>query len=190
MRLFYFAILIVLSACMQTGNTTQKVDMYNTAGDLVGTATFNEAAEGVKIKVKVEGLSPGFHGIHIHEFPKCEGPDFKTAGNHFNPEGKEHGLMHPKGAHIGDLPNIEVDSTGTVEIELMAQGATLLEGKKSILQNEGTSLIIDQEQDDGVSQPSGNSGVREICGVLKKDESKSKQSPTDPTEFNEKEDES
>lgn len=189
MRLFYLAILIILSACMQAGETTQKIDMYNTAGDLVGTATFNEQPDGVKIKIKVEGLTPGFHGIHLHEFAKCEGPDFKTAGNHFNPEGKEHGLMHPEGAHIGDLPNIEVDSTGMVEAELIVQEATLLEGKNSILQNDGTSLIIDQDQDDGVSQPSGNSGPRLICGVLDKGETKDKQSPTDPTEFNDTEDE-
>lgn len=190
MRLVCLTLVLFLSACLETGDTTKKVDMYNTSGDLVGTATFSEQAEGVNIKLKVEGLTPGFHGIHIHEYPKCDGPDFKSSGNHFDPEGKEHGLMHPSGAHVGDLPNVEADSSGLVEVELIAQGATLLEGKKSILQNGGTSLIIDQDQDDGVSQPSGNTGVRQICGVLNKEEPENDESPTDPTEFNEKEDES
>lgn len=190
MRFLLFAFVILLSACTQGNESTKKVEMYNGSGDLVGSATFSEQPDGVKIKIKVEGLSPGFHGVHIHEFPVCEGPDFKSAGNHFNPEGKEHGLMHPKGSHVGDLPNIEADSSGIVEIELIASDATLREGKMTILQNEGTSLIIKQEQDDGVSQPGGDSGVREVCGVLKKDQTMKDESPTDPTEFNKKEDES
>src|SRR5690625_665378 len=92
--------IFLLSACQQNGNT-RTIDMYNSSGDMNGTATFTEVEEGVKVKVKVDGLSQGYHGIHIHEFPICEGPDFKSAGNHFNPNGKEHGLMHPEGAHIG-----------------------------------------------------------------------------------------
>src|SRR5699024_2852081 len=99
---------------------------------------FTEHPDGVNVKIKIEGLAPGFHGVHIHEYAKCEGPDFKSAGNHLNPEGKEHGLMHPDGAHLGDLPNVEADSSGLVEAELMLANATLLEGKKSILRGEGT----------------------------------------------------
>ncbi|ASN07331.1 superoxide dismutase [Virgibacillus necropolis] len=159
--------------------------MYNPSGDMVGTATLKEQPEGVSVKVKVEGLKPGLHGIHVHEFPKCEGPDFKSAGNHFNPEGKDHGAMHPKGPHLGDLPNVEADSSGVVDVELMLAGATMLEGKKSLFKDQGKSLIIHSDMDDGVSQPSGDSGERLICGEIKLKAEGSKESPPDPTENNE-----
>lgn len=182
-RILVLTSFLFLSSCKGNPETTKEIDMYNASGDMVGTATFTEQQNGVQIKIKVEGLSPGFHGIHVHEFPKCEGPDFKSAGNHFNPEGKEHGLMHPEGAHLGDLPNVEADSSGLVDVEIMLSDATLLEGKKSILRGEGTSLIITEDQDDGISQPGGNSGTRIICGELKSNEKKDRnESPTDPTE--------
>ena len=183
MRLFMVILLSLLAACNSNSQTTRELDMYNVSGDMVGTAVYTEQPEGVQIEIKVEGLTPGFHGVHIHEYAKCEGPDFKSAGNHLNPEGKEHGLMHPEGAHLGDLQNIEADSAGMVDVELTAADATLLSGKKSLLPKEGSSLIIDEDPDDGLSQPSGNSGTRIICGELKKDEEESSlETPTDPTE--------
>ncbi|WP_284141460.1 MULTISPECIES: superoxide dismutase family protein [unclassified Virgibacillus] len=187
MRFLLVVVVLLLAACQDDSPNTKSINMYNGSGDMVGTATLTEQPDGVKIKLKLEGLTPGFHGIHVHEYPKCEGPDFKTAGNHLNPEGKEHGLMHPKGPHLGDLPNIEVESDGTVDAELMLQGATLHDGKKSILKEDGTSLIVDAGQDDGVSQPSGNSGERLICGEIRVDKKGSNtETPTDPTELNEK----
>lgn len=177
------AFLIFLIGCQGDDRTTLKVDMYNASGDMVGTAKLSEQPEGVSIKVKVEGLEPGLHGIHVHESPKCEGPDFKSAGNHFNPDGKEHGAMIPKGPHVGDLPNVEADSSGVVDVELMLAKATMLEGKTSLFSDEGKSLIIHSDMDDGVSQPSGDSGERLICGEIKLDTEKdSKESPSDPTE--------
>src|SRR5690625_2255836 len=95
----------------------------------------------------------------------------------------EHGCMHPDGVHLGDLQNVEADSAGLVDVELTAADATLLSGKKSLLPKEGSSLIIDEDPDDGLTQPSGDSGTRIICGVLKKDEEESSlETPTDPTE--------
>lgn len=182
-RIHFLFMILFLVACQKSGQTTKEIEMYNTVGDMVGTATFSEQENGVKIKVNVTGLAPGFHGIHVHEHPKCEGPQFTSAGNHLNPEGNQHGLMHPDGAHLGDLPNIEADQSGDVDTELMLNGATLLEGKNSLFAKEGVSLIIDAGQDDGVSQPSGDAGEREFCGVLKKNEEKSNEdSPSDPTE--------
>lgn len=182
-RILFLMICLFLAACQGEHGTTKEIDMYNADGDMVGTAKFNEQPDGVQITVKVEGLSPGFHGIHVHEFPTCEGPDFQSAGNHLNPEGKEHGLMHPDGAHLGDLPNVEADSSGHVDAEIMLADATLLEGKKSILRGEGTSLIITEDKDDGISQPSGDSGIRLICGELKSQTKRDHENePTDPTE--------
>lgn len=191
MRFIFIFSILLLAACQSNNTTTQIVEMYNGSGDMVGNATLNEQEEGVGIELKLEGLEPGFHGIHVHEFPKCEGPDFTTSGNHYNPEGKEHGLMHPEGSHIGDLPNIEADPAGLVEAELMLAGATLMDGKNSLLNEDGTSLIVTAGQDDGVSQPSGESGSRILCGEIKKDKDsgESEESPTDPTETNEKQEE-
>ncbi|GAB3047557.1 superoxide dismutase family protein [Virgibacillus ainsalahensis] len=190
MRLFVLILILLLASCQTESEKTRTIDMYNASSDMVGTATLNEQEDGVQIEVSIEGLEPGFHGIHVHEFPTCEGPDFTSAGNHFNPEGNEHGLMHPEGSHLGDLPNVEADSGGLVEAELMMAGATLADGKKSILKGEGTSLIIDEGQDDGVSQPGGESGTRIICGEINTDpEAGSSETPTDPTDLNEDQEE-
>ncbi|MFD2045175.1 superoxide dismutase family protein [Ornithinibacillus salinisoli] len=190
MRFLFLMLLFVLASCQPNEEITSKtVDMYNTDGDMVGTAELTEQPDGVEVKLTLEGLTPGFHGAHIHEFPICEGPDFQSAGNHLDPEGNEHGLMHPDGAHLGDLPNVEADDGGLVDAELMLAGATLTDGKNSILTGEGTSLVITEGQDDGVSQPAGDSGARVLCGEIKsgkQDEStESPESPTDPTDTNE-----
>ncbi|MGM8365168.1 superoxide dismutase family protein [Virgibacillus sp. W0181] len=189
MRFLYLFILVfALSACQTNAKTVKTINMYNTGGDMVGTAKLSETTGGVNIKLKLEGLNPGFHGIHVHEYPKCEGPDYKSAGNHLNPDGKEHGLMHPEGAHLGDLPNIEADAGGLVEGDLMLAEATLLDGKKSLLKGEGTSLIITEKQDDGVSQPGGDSGERIICGEIAAS-AEVEEEPSDPTDFNEEQEE-
>ncbi len=137
------------------------------------------------VQIKVEGLEPGLHGVHIHEYPKCEAPDFKSAGNHFDPEGKEHGLMHPDGSHLGDMPNLEIEGDGTTDVEFELPGVTLMDGEKSLLREEGTSIIIHSGQDDGVSQPSGESGERIVCGIISLEEAGEEEKPTDPTESNE-----
>ena len=191
MRLLLILFIFLLVSCQSHSPSAKTIDMYNATGDMVGTAKLTEQPEGVKVKLKVEGLSPGFHGVHIHEFPKCKAPDFKSAGNHFNPEGKKHGLMNPDGAHLGDMPNVEADGSGLVDGEIMIPEATLLDGNKSIVQK-GTALVIDEKQDDGVTQPAGDSGTRIICGEIKPEEKNAnkEEPPTDPTdtEKQEKED--
>lgn len=180
--------LLSLVACQQDDYSPLTVTMYNSSNDAIGTAILTEKSEGVSVEVSVEGLEPGLHGIHIHEYAKCDAPDFQSAGNHYNPEDNEHGLMHPEGAHLGDMPNIEAEDGGLVEAELLIGGATLTEGQKSLLQDDGTSLIIHEKQDDGVTQPAGDAGERVACGLITVKEAKSDEAPTDPTE-NEKEEE-
>ncbi|MEI3605467.1 superoxide dismutase family protein [Pseudogracilibacillus sp. SE30717A] len=178
-----------LTACQFTSQpkTAKTVDMYNKDGDMVGTAKLTEDPDGVKIALKVEGLTPGFHGVHVHEIAKCTAPDFKSAGNHFNPEKKKHGLLNPKGPHIGDLPNIEVDTNGKVDTELTIKDATLLNGKNSLIESGGTSLVITSEADDGMTQISGDSGERIICGEIKEKKGEvDKEKPSDPTDKKEK----
>lgn len=172
------SIFIVLLGCEQ--KTSLTIDMYNTSKDMVGTVKLTEDPDGVKAKVKVEGLSPGFHGIHVHEFANCSGNDFKNAGNHLNPTDKEHGLMNAKGAHLGDLPNIKVGSDGKMAGEVTIVDATLMDGNNSI---KGSSMVITKDLDDGMTQPAGESGKRIICGTIKKEAGKKgKESPSDPTE--------
>lgn len=172
MRLWMMVIcsMCMLSACQLTAQpkTVQKIDMYMENGDKAGTASLKEDPDGVEFHLKLKGLSPGYHGLHIHEKAACKGANFKQAGNHFNPEDKEHGLLYPKGAHTGDLKNIEVDKDGEVDTKVIAEETSLLTGKsKSLIENEGTALIVTSEADDGMSQISGDSGERIICGEIK-----------------------
>ena len=157
-----------LIGCQSDQKTMVETDIYNADSDIIGKATVSEEPEGVKVKVALEGLEPGFHGIHVHEFPKCESPNFESAGNHWTIDDSKHGLMHPEGPHIGDMPNIEVGGDGTIaDYEFVLSEATLKDGKGSVFSDEGKALIIHSGQDDGVSQPSGDSGERVACAVLK-----------------------
>jgi Cu-Zn family superoxide dismutase len=143
-------------------------DIVNTTGDKIGTATFVPSAGGVRVDVSVSQLSPGTHGIHIHTVGKCEGPEFKTAGGHFNPAEKKHGRDNPSGPHNGDLPNIEVGADGKATTSLLDTNVTLGEGPNSLFAPGGTSIVIHATQDDYKTDPAGNSGARIACGVIQK----------------------
>lgn len=176
--------LLFLSACALTGKpeTALTVNLYNQTNDMVGTAKLSENPEGVTVEVKVAGVSPGFHGIHVHEIAKCDAPTFKSAGNHLNPKNKEHGLMHPQGSHLGDLPNVLANGIGEIDESLIIQGATLLKGDTSLTEKGGSSIIITEDADDGMTQVSGDSGERIICGVIKSNSKEvDREEPQDPT---------
>jgi Cu-Zn family superoxide dismutase len=165
----------ILSGCMEKTITKMDVEMFNPSGDSLGTIKVSEQSEGVKLEVLLEGLPPGEHGFHIHEKGKCDAPDFKSAGNHFNPDEKQHGLLHPEGAHAGDLPNI-ISEDGKVEANLMAPQLTLKSDQKnSLLGQEGTSIVITEGKDDGMTQPAGDSGQRIACGEITDKEAERKE---------------
>lgn len=142
--------------------------VQNAEGKEVATATFKPGKGGVKVQIVASGLPPGKHGIHIHAAGKCEAPEFKTAGGHFNPAGKKHGLHSLEGAHAGDLPNLVVSKSGKAKVTFLARGATLGEGQGSLFSPEGTALVIHADPDDGKTDPAGNSGARIACGVIEK----------------------
>jgi len=148
---------------------TAKAHFIDSAGHAVGTALITEqSGGGVRFHLTLDKLPSGFHGIHVHEKGDCTKPDFKSAGKHFNPEGKQHGAENPKGFHAGDLGNIEVGSDGTVDVELTAPQLTLKATDHSLIRPGGTAIIIHAGRDDQKSDPSGNSGNPIACGVIEK----------------------
>jgi Cu-Zn family superoxide dismutase len=157
------AVALPLAASAAAGATA---DLKDATGKPVGAATFTAAAGGVQIAVKVSGLKPGAHGFHLHAAGLCEGPEFKTAGGHFNPLKKKHGLDSPQGHHAGDLPNLTVGPDGTGSATSTLEGATLGEGETSLFHAGGTSVVIHADADDLKTDPAGNSGARIACGVV------------------------
>lgn len=143
-----------------------KVELKNAKGALIGTAELSPAKKGVQVKLHFTQIAPGIHGIHFHENGVCEGPDFKSAGSHLNPAGKEHGLENPKGSHAGDMSNVEASRSGTVNTVIIAKGVTLGEGENSLRRQGGAALVIHAKADDQKTNPAGDSGDRIACGVI------------------------
>ncbi|MHA0858232.1 superoxide dismutase family protein [Paenibacillus sp. CMAA1364] len=144
-----------------------KTKIINTKGEEIGTIVISQQDKAVKLHIEARNLSPGAHGIHFHENGKCDAPDFKSAGAHFNPEHKEHGFNNPQGYHAGDLPNLIVKEDGTVTADIESTTVTLAKGaSNSLLKPGGTSIIIHEQADDYVTDPSGNSGDRIACAVI------------------------
>ncbi len=155
-------------AATQEPSEEIEVTMYDTEETEIGTAVFSEADDGLTIALEAEGLEPGEHGMHIHDAGMCEGPDFESAGSHFNPTDASHGFDHEDGPHAGDLENIEVAEDGTVSTEVPAENVTILDedAETSLKTESGTSLIIHSGADDYESQPSGDAGDPVACGVI------------------------
>ena len=135
-------------------------------GKSIGMATFREVSGGVVIDVDVKGITPGLHAVHVHAIGKCEGPAFTSAGGHFNPAQKKHGLRNAEGPHAGDMPNMYIAKDGTGRFEVLADNITLKTGDRSVFDADGSALVIHAGADDDITDPTGNSGDRAACGVI------------------------
>jgi superoxide dismutase, Cu-Zn family len=154
-----------VSGAIDHSLVTNVVDSKGTG---IGSAELTETTAGVRVRLELKGLEPGEKAIHFHEVGKCDPPDFTTSGSHVNPAKKQHGFDNPKGYHAGDLPNLKVNKDGIVDLEITTPNVTLEKGKSnSLLDEDGSAIIIHEKKDDYVTDPSGNSGNRIACGIIK-----------------------
>jgi superoxide dismutase, Cu-Zn family len=147
-------------------NLHATVTLHDAQGQQVGTATLEEGVSGVRIDVDVTGLTAGTHAFHIHQTGECTAPEFSSAGGHFNPTNAQHGLENPQGPHAGDMQNFDVSDDGTADFAVDNDRVTLAAGTNSLLDTDGSALVIHASADDNVSDPSGNAGDRVACGVI------------------------
>ena len=137
-------------------------------GNSLGEVELLQMADGVQLIASVKGLPAGQYGMHLHAVGQCVGPDFTSAGPHFNPSAKQHGRDNPMGAHTGDLPNLEVDAVGVGAMNLLVPGLRLADGESPLIDADGAAVVLHAKADDYRSDPAGNAGSRIACGEVRK----------------------
>ncbi len=158
----------VASGAAKGPKSSARAALRDAQGKAVGTASLRQVKTGVQISLRLSGLPAGTHAFHIHNVGKCDPPDFQSAGPHFNPEAKKHGLKNPEGPHAGDMPNVAVAANGKGSARVVNTRITLGSGSNSVFHDGGTALVVHEKADDEMTDPAGNAGARIACGVIEK----------------------
>jgi superoxide dismutase, Cu-Zn family len=162
----FVAAIALFGATVSATAQTASVVMKNTEGKEVGSVNLTQTTQGVLINAALKGLPPGEHAFHVHAVGKCE-PPFTSAGGHFNPGGKKHGMMSPEGQHAGDMPNLHIPQSGDLTVEILNTAITLEKGKpNSVYDADGSAVVIHAGSDDYKTDPTGEAGGRIACGVI------------------------
>lgn len=163
------AMLLTASACQRqvevgsASGSSATAEVRSAAGASVGTLSFLTTSTGVRITGTLTGLPAGAHGIHLHSVGRCDAPEFTTAGGHLNPASAQHGLENAAGPHAGDLPNITANASGSAQVEMTTPRTMMSE----LLDADGTAIVVHAAADDQRTDPSGNSGARIACGIVR-----------------------
>lgn len=164
-RLLLTTSVLLFSTGIASAQSARAV-LKDAGGKTVGDINITQVTDGVLIKIDAKGLPPGEHAFHVHAVGKCE-PPFNSAGGHFNPENKKHGMMAKEGHHAGDMPNLVVPSSGDLTVEMVNTAVTLEKNKpNSLYQPNGTAFVVHASPDDYKTDPAGNAGGRIACGVV------------------------
>jgi len=169
--LLAITVIVSLGACTTAEEPPggAAMPLVNGGGQQIGTVRAWQTTGGVTFRIEAEGLPHGVHGLHVHSVGRCDGPDFTSAGPHWNPTSHKHGLNNPQGPHVGDLRNVNVAANGVLGETVTLSGASLTAPAGTpgaLLDADGASLVIHAAADDYVTDPSGNSGARIACAVL------------------------
>ena len=177
-RLTLLCAAATMAACSQSGpdlpdaakaNSPLTQTILSADGKALGSLVLEDLGTvGTKVTVAVAGISPGDHAMHFHEIGKCDAPDFKSSGGHYNPTMADHGHKMPDGPHAGDMMNVNVAADGTGTFVVTNERVSIYgdHGLPALMDADGTALILHAGQDDYQSQPSGAAGARIGCAVI------------------------
>ena len=143
-----------------------RATLMDGKGNTVGEARLQETPHGVLLRIDLKDIAPGAHALHVHQVGKCDAPTFESAGGHYAPDGRKHGFHSTDGPHAGDLPNIDVPSSKALVAEHLVAHVTLRPGPRSLLDNDGSAIVVHAGPDDYRTDPSGGAGGRVACGVI------------------------
>ncbi len=161
-----FAALLLVATALPAAAQTASATLKSADGKDVGSVKLAQLPDGVLLTLAVKGLPTGEHAFHVHAVGKCE-PPFTSAGGHFNPAGKKHGILVAEGHHAGDMPNLHVPQGGELTVEVVNAAITLAKGKpNSVFDADGSAIVIHAGADDYKSDPAGAAGGRIACGVI------------------------